>query len=48
MTHSPTVTVSGGTLLGRDLGSAVAFLGIPYAAAPFGGRQICGVPSPRW
>jgi para-nitrobenzyl esterase len=49
MTDAPTVTVSGGRLRGRDLVVAAAFLGIPYAAAPFGALRLRPPhPAPGW
>jgi para-nitrobenzyl esterase len=36
----PTVTVQGGVLEGSNLGGVTAFLGVPYAAAPFGENRM--------
>ena len=36
----PTVTVQGGVLEGCTLGGVTAFLGVPYAAAPFGENRM--------
>lgn len=49
MPHTPTVTVSSGVLRGRAVTGAHAFLGIPYAAAPFGPRRMRPPqPAPPW
>jgi para-nitrobenzyl esterase len=49
MLHEPTVTVSGGVLRGRAVDGASAFLGVPYAAAPFGGHRMRPPqPAPSW
>src|SRR5690348_11989472 len=40
-----TVTVQGGVLEGFRTGDVTAFLGIPYAAAPFGANRM-GPPQP--
>ncbi len=39
-TEAPTVTVRGGVLKGRRSGGVSAFLGVPYAAAPFGANRM--------
>jgi para-nitrobenzyl esterase len=39
-TQAPTVTVQGGVLEGRRSGGVCAFLGVPYAAAPFGADRM--------
>ncbi|MFD0662358.1 carboxylesterase/lipase family protein [Thermocatellispora tengchongensis] len=48
--QAPVVTVSSGRLAGRLLpGGVAAFLGIPYAAAPFGpNRMLPPRPAPSW
>ncbi len=38
--HGPVVTVAGGALEGRTSGGVTAFLGVPYAAAPFGENRM--------
>jgi para-nitrobenzyl esterase len=38
--RAPTVTVQGGVLEGRRSGGVCAFLGVPYAAAPFGADRM--------
>ena len=38
--QAPTVTVQGGVLEGRRSGGVCAFLGVPYAAAPFGADRM--------
>ncbi|MEV5413333.1 carboxylesterase family protein [Thermopolyspora sp. NPDC052614] len=38
--HAPRVTVRGGELEGRTVGGVTAFLGVPYAAAPFGANRM--------
>jgi len=38
--QGPVVTVAGGALQGRSSGGISAFLGIPYAAAPFGENRM--------
>src|SRR5450432_874425 len=38
--HGPVVTVAGGALEGRSSGGVAAFLGVPYAAAPFGENRM--------
>jgi para-nitrobenzyl esterase len=38
--QGPTVTVAGGVLEGRRAGGVTAYLGVPYAAAPFGANRM--------
>src|ERR1022692_4858330 len=38
--QGPVVTVAGGALEGRTSGGVTAFLGVPYAAAPFGENRM--------
>lgn len=38
--HGPRVTVQSGVLEGRRSGDVTAFLGVPYAAAPFGENRM--------
>jgi para-nitrobenzyl esterase len=38
--HGPVVTVAGGVLEGHSSGGVASFLGVPYAAAPFGENRM--------
>ncbi len=40
MTLTVTATVPGGVLQGHTTGDVTAFLGVPYAAAPFGANRM--------
>ncbi|MEP7026193.1 MAG: carboxylesterase family protein, partial [Actinomycetota bacterium] len=45
----PVVTVTGGAVQGRTADGVTSFLGVPYAAAPFGpGRMRPPQPVPPW
>ncbi|MGR7027068.1 carboxylesterase/lipase family protein [Geodermatophilus sp. URMC 62] len=48
-TTTPTVQTSGGTVRGTSRDGVHAFLGIPYAAPPFGARRFAAPqPAERW
>lgn len=38
--QTPVVSVAGGSLEGRTSGGVTSFLGVPYAAAPFGENRM--------
>lgn len=47
--NAPTVTVTGGTLRGTVADGVSRFLGVPYAAPPFGERRFrAPEPAPSW